>query len=671
MTETAQPNTIAQRIAALKLAEVGRHSGERPAYTSNGSNVSKKAPPPPPPPPRARQIERSNSASFPVSGSQVSSYDGKIGNLPEAPSETIEVAVNASRAPDGHRPPTQHLGTTQTRPTLPPRKSTNDPECNTARSPANPTLPPRRPSAQTNGRRDSASSSVSARSSTSVASSAIKPVNAQFTIKAPSYDPSTLPKSPARRDNDEPTRTSLPRTTSSSSLSRTEPASPGIIQARPPVLPSRTSQQSAALPARPKRSALSMGFGDSSARGTTNKPIRPDSAPVPEVTPPPIPTSSRPDLSKLLASKPKIGTVSQTATSPQNRSTPSSSQGSCLRCRDFSAVDAHAARFPRQSIPSTDVGWLAHNLTSPFPSLTDKARVIFTWLHYNIDYNVRDFFSGNIKPSTPASTIASGLAVCEGYAGVFAALATKAGLEAVVVGGHGKGFGFNDIVPGGPLPPFKAGHAWNAVRIDGGEWKLIDPCWGAGHVTAEQTYERKFNPLQFTLSNEEFGERHFPENDNYFFRADGRRPSWEEYLLCDTDRPHIWRGIVDEEGLTAASFAPKGKKLSLSGERHKPYSRFVFERVCPHWDNERNGKGKDYCYLLYLQDGKKRVPFKTNGLVWWVDVKPTDLGSTGEMVRIMAVTQFQGNDGRGVMPEDYVERCNQAWTYVADWELVA
>lgn len=70
------------------------------------------------------------------------------------------------------------------------------------------------------------------------------------------------------------------------------------------------------------------------------------------------------------------------------------------------------------------------------------------WLHFNIAYNCDAFFSGNIQPSTPASTISSGLAVCEGYAALFTAFATHIGMESVVIGGHGKGFGYKPLQPG-------------------------------------------------------------------------------------------------------------------------------------------------------------------------------------------------------------------------------
>jgi len=672
MAEMAPPNSIAQRIAALKLNEVGRYTDSIPAYGSVTTDLKKKPPPPPRP---ARQLERSNTATLPVSGSSVSSYGASIGNQPAATSENTQTEVltstTAASLDDRRKQFKAHTQSNTApkppvRPTLPPRIPT-DQSKSSAQEPASiPPLPPRRPSEQRSVRRDSAGSTASARTSVSNQSSKNEAGNGQFIIRAPSYDPSALPKLPPRRQYEEPARPVLPQSHSSSSLSRVNPTSLNTNVPSAPTLPSRSGLQTPEMPPRPRKSALAMGFDNSRSVSSAGL----DTVPATNGVPPPIPMSSRPDLSKLLASKPKIGPGLQTTPSQPPPHT-AVSQGSCLRCRDFSVVDAHAARFPRQSIPSTDLGWLAHNLCSPFPSPTDKARVLFTWLHHNIDYNVRDFFAKNLKPSTPASTIRTGLAVCEGYAGVFAALAAKAGLEAIVVGGHGKGYGFSEIAPGAPVPPFEATHAWSAVRIDGGVWKLIDTCWGAGHVGADQTYTRKFSPEHFVKSNEEFGETHYPADRSSFFRADGRQPSWEEYLLSDTDQPALCSIVVPEEGLKASSFAPKRKKISLSRERQKPYTRFVFERICEHWDGEKNGKGKDYCYILSMRENEQRVPMQTNGLVWWVDVKPNELGAVGQRVIIMAVTNLNGQDARGLKPEDYVVRCSQAWRYVSTWELVA
>lgn len=162
-----------------------------------------------------------------------------------------------------------------------------------------------------------------------------------------------------------------------------------------PTLPGRSTsitQTKKGIMPPPQRSALTLGFNN---KTIVEPPPVPQARPLPALgagPPPPVPMSSKPNLDAIMASKPKPGTVAQ-----------------CLVCRDFSGPDNHAAKFPRQQLPSSDVGWLAHQLCAPFPSATDKARAIFTWLHHNVDYDVKNFFAGTIQPSTPEKTITSGM----------------------------------------------------------------------------------------------------------------------------------------------------------------------------------------------------------------------------------------------------------------------
>ncbi|CAK1361845.1 Kyphoscoliosis peptidase [Cercospora beticola] len=349
---------------------------------------------------------------------------------------------------------------------------------------------------------------------------------------------------------------------------------------------------------------------------------------------------------------------------------------SCLHCRDFSGPDGHAARFPRQSIPSQDVGWLAHQLTSPFPSLTDKARAIFAWLHHNIAYDTVAFFGNNVKGSTPQSTLQSGLAVCEGYAGLFAALAMKVGMECFVLSGASKGFGFTPLQPGQPIPPFASTHAWNVVKIDNGEWKLIDSCWGSGSVTASQTYEKKFKPDWFTMSNDIFGLSHYPQDRNQQYRTDGRSLSWEEYSMASKDGTGAT--VYDntaEEGLAKTSFRPAEGKINLA--QQGPTTRFSFQKICRHWDPIKNGSGPSYLFVLLIDAQEKKgennlPPFNTNGEVWWCDVPTQHLGHSGQKVTVIGLTQFNGRDGRGLTVEDYMRKKGRAgWasTFIASWEI--
>ncbi|CAK3864078.1 Kyphoscoliosis peptidase [Lecanosticta acicola] len=368
----------------------------------------------------------------------------------------------------------------------------------------------------------------------------------------------------------------------------------------------------------------------------------------------------------------------QSTYAPQASARPLILAGSCLHCRDFSGPDNHAARFPRQSVPSLDVGWLAHQLTSPFPSLTDKARVVFTWLHHNIAYDTEAFFGNNVKPSTPQSTLQSGLAVCEGYAGLFTAIAMKAGLESVVIGGGSKGYGHTALKPGEPIPPFQSTHAWNAVKIDNGEWKLIDCCWGAGSVNGPgQGYNKRFAPERFTQTNNEFGLDHYPEDSSKQLRTDGRIMSWEEFILgnkngCGAD---FFAGYVAEEGLDKTTFQPASGKIALS-QQPGPTVRFAFQKICPHWDPVRCGQGPQYLYILHCDglDGTPRnhIPFETNGDVWWCDVPVQDLGRPGQKVEIFVVKTFGDDDGRGLTIQSYRQqkgRVGYSFGGVCKWAI--
>jgi len=349
----------------------------------------------------------------------------------------------------------------------------------------------------------------------------------------------------------------------------------------------------------------------------------------------------------------------------------------CLLCRDFSDPDRVASQYPRQNLPRShdQTGYLAEVLCSPFNSKTDKARAIFTWLHHNIAYDVEAFFGNRVKHVEPKDTIASGLAVCGGYAGLFAAIALKAGLEAVMVTGHGKGFGYTVTGPGEPIPPRKPeGHAWNAVRIDGGQWKLLDPCWGAGNVSNNQ-YNKHFSPIEFTMPNTEVGLKHFPSDERYFYREDGIVPTWEQYIIGPNggEAVQLFSSLPDH-GLSGPSFEPALKHISISSGQ---VVRFMFSKLCEHWDFEKNGSGKPYCMVLKINgvDGREGDwhAFETNDFWYWADVNARDLGAPGQKVHCYAVTTVNGEDARGMTRSEYLKkkgRCGMGFAGIADWELV-
>ncbi|KIL66229.1 hypothetical protein M378DRAFT_161094 [Amanita muscaria Koide BX008] len=384
-----------------------------------------------------------------------------------------------------------------------------------------------------------------------------------------------------------------------------------------------------------------------------------------ERTPPPIPYHTRPSPDEIRQAfarhpPPPPGTPARLPT-PEPESEPEpelelppADDDACLECYDFSVVDQHAAQFPRHTVRSLDE--LAYSLTSPFASETEKARAIFTWLHHNIAYDAGAFFSGNIRSQSPADTLHSGLAVCDGYAGLFARLAELAGLQAQKVTGHGKGFGYSPLAPGEHAPPYNGNHAWNCVLLDG-EWRLIDSCWGAGYLEGT-SYTQKFTPRFFTSSPVEFGKRHYPEDPSYQLLSDDDDGpvSWEDYIL-DPEGPQLFIDfyIFDFSPMflqPASKYLPQGL----------PASFHLFKR-CQHMSTEEADN-----YPYFLLHGDAQIPLQRNAEGGW----SASIPSVRAEVSLMRLQTYNGQDAKGVTVRQFLSaRGGRSWSWsgLAVWTL--
>lgn len=191
----------------------------------------------------------------------------------------------------------------------------------------------------------------------------------------------------------------------------------------------------------------------------------------------------------------------------------------------------------------------------------------------------------------------------------------------------------------------------------------------------------------FTMSNDEFGERHFPENAKHWFRSDGGQMSWEQYLLCDLPQPRVrvYTGADTNHGLSDKSFEPKAMKVAVNDAAAGPTVRFMFRKICPHWrlEDKLPGNHKPYLFLLKLHgrggNDEEWVPFETNtdrgGDAWWCDVPREKLGRPGQELMCYAQTTYlDGRDGRGLTIAEYKRTRPQwrswGWGGVANWTLV-
>ncbi|KAF9268916.1 hypothetical protein L218DRAFT_918121 [Marasmius fiardii PR-910] len=309
-------------------------------------------------------------------------------------------------------------------------------------------------------------------------------------------------------------------------------------------------------------------------------------------------------------------------------------QDSCIKCHDFTFVDQHAAQFSRHTVTSLEQ--LAFDLTSPWRSETEKFRAIFTWLHHNIAYDAQAFFYGNVRAATSESTFKSGLAVCDGYAGLFVALADHAGLQAYKVTGHGKGFGYVAPDVNALAPPFEMNHAWNCALMDG-EWRLVDGTWGAGHVDGA-SYHPRFTPSWFTFTNAEFGKRHYPEDPGFqlLTEEEGGTISWEEYILVP-ESPVIFGDFHDH------NFSPHFLQPDVKFVQGGTWVSFHLFKLCEHMST---AEADNYVYFVNTPDDN-RIPLVLNDAGGWSANVLIPQGTGGE-VSILYVKEVSGQDAKGL-----------------------
>ncbi|EJD50672.1 hypothetical protein AURDEDRAFT_112249, partial [Auricularia subglabra TFB-10046 SS5] len=342
----------------------------------------------------------------------------------------------------------------------------------------------------------------------------------------------------------------------------------------------------------------------------------------------------------------------------------------CTAHRDFSEADAHAALFPREHAES--IQQLGYDLTAPFDDEVDKARALFTWMHHNIAYDAANFLAGTVRPMTVDDTLRTGMAVCEGYSGLFAALALAAGLEVITVHGHGKGYGYEPPPPGSgvrDIPRYEGNHAWNAVKLDG-DWRLMDSTWGAGALT-NGAYLKRFAPIHFCGAagpghNREFGRRHYPSERTHQFVPRHMQLGWEEYMLMP-ERPRV-TGDFGEYGYSEILLQPDTKYI-LPG-RHT----VVLKRYCRHVQDTEDDS---YVPIILVKDPSGRDhPQSMQPLVlhpdyrvgWTVEV---DVNS-GQTLQLAIVKVIGGQDATGYGRAAYERargRQGMSWSYLVEWEV--
>lgn len=142
----------------------------------------------------------------------------------------------------------------------------------------------------------------------------------------------------------------------------------------------------------------------------------------------------------------------------------------------YDEVDQRAKTVPFQY--ETNLSKLVDYLIIPYKQNDElKARVLFAWIVYHIDYDgfkAAEIFSGNHKRArrnllNSGNVFETRVGICGDIADLFLKMANRAGLRVERIDGFA---GVNLTIEN-----FEdAAHAWNVVRI-GKEWRFIDATW--------------------------------------------------------------------------------------------------------------------------------------------------------------------------------------------------
>jgi hypothetical protein len=170
----------------------------------------------------------------------------------------------------------------------------------------------------------------------------------------------------------------------------------------------------------------------------------------------------------------------------------------------YASGQSTRARGKQQIADSIEIAELARTLTRGTDTDSARGARLYEWVAHNLDYDVKGFLEGRLSDGKPEDVYRTRLAVCSGFVALFERLAHESGLEVVPILGYAKGFTYRN-----GAPTKKPNHSWLALRLNG-EWRLVDPTWGAG-VVANNKFEPRFTWDYYLVDPNELVFTHFPE----------------------------------------------------------------------------------------------------------------------------------------------------------------
>ncbi|MBN1185073.1 MAG: hypothetical protein JXB49_22495 [Bacteroidales bacterium] len=228
---------------------------------------------------------------------------------------------------------------------------------------------------------------------------------------------------------------------------------------------------------------------------------------------------------------------------------------------------------------------LAYSVADTTQSQTIQAEAVYNWIINNIAYDTKQIKKG-IHEYTPQQTLKRKKAVCYGYSELFYEMCKALEIEAYMINGYCKGFGYinQDHFT-------RSNHTWNIIYADL-KWIYVDATWGAGGLYYDYSFyakmmkklgsqrilanKIKFKPEPtndyFNATGEEMIKTHFPIDSKWQFKE--HPVTYNHFVFNEDDTLRYVNYNRELKEVRHHTISNQQFKDALNSPRYNPFNRF-------------------------------------------------------------------------------------------------
>ncbi len=230
---------------------------------------------------------------------------------------------------------------------------------------------------------------------------------------------------------------------------------------------------------------------------------------------------------------------------------------SFAQSNDYKAVDDYVKKIG--PLDTLNVGSISAIVTQPFQDKVNKARAIYDWIAYNIDFDCKNARGNNNDKSSSDDVLKYRKATPTGYANLFQDMCSVVEIRCLTVDGYTKNSP-DDI----NNPEDETNDTWDVIQLGqtSSEWYYVDVARGSGFTDKDfKTFTKAFNGTYFFADKAIFNFQHFPDNIAWQLGGTGPKDKKDFFALPVIKDPAYEFGTTDFEPVAGYIKTKAGKPL--------------------------------------------------------------------------------------------------------------